>query len=158
MLAICLVTRDGVLDRAAMISCDSDAVTDPVSRVGSSHPCHTVWRNVALPLSFEQQSFYFFYFVYLPSLFCFVIISTLGNAVYPRLLCACFCVCWEQGAQIFVCVCLFSRHNNSGSCGVISLIFLDGRWPDDACYSCLMVQPGIAHPWLLYCIQWHQMG
>ena len=26
---------------------------------------------------------------------------------------------------------LFSRHNNSGSCGVIRLIFLGGGWPDD---------------------------
>jgi hypothetical protein len=36
MLAIYLVTHDGVLDRVATILCSSDAVMDPVSRVGSS--------------------------------------------------------------------------------------------------------------------------
>jgi hypothetical protein len=36
MLAIYLVTRDGVLDCAATILCGSDAVTDLVSRVRSS--------------------------------------------------------------------------------------------------------------------------
>ena len=31
---------------------------------------------------------------------------------------------------------LFSRHNNSGSCGVIRLIFLGGGWPDDVRFPC----------------------
>ena len=53
------------------------------SWVGSSRPCHRVWCNCSPP-TFELQSFYVFLFCVSSIFLFFVIISTLGNAVYPR--------------------------------------------------------------------------
>ncbi len=73
--------------------------------------------------------------------FLFLIISTLGNAVYPRHLRAYCCVHWEWRAQILIC---FGSHNNySGSCGVPSDI-LGWRMTRWAWFS---HNQGIAHPW-----------
>ena len=74
----------------------------------------------------------------------FLIISTLGNAVYPRRLCAYCCVHWEWRAQI--CICFGSHNNYSGSCGVPSDIlgWRMARW------ARLSRNQGIAHPWSSY--------
>ncbi len=74
--------------------------------------------------------------------FLILIIFTIGNAVYPRRLCAYCCVHWKWRAQILIC---FGSHNNySGSCGVPSDI-LGWRMARWAWFSC---NQGITHPWL----------
>ncbi len=75
--------------------------------------------------------------------FLFLIISPLGNVVYPWHLHAYCCVHSDWRAHILIC---FSSHNNySGSCGVLSDI-LGWRMARWAWFSCTQ---GIAHPWLL---------
>ena len=130
---------DGMLYHAAMILCGSDTVTDLV----------TGWIIMPLPHNIAQLltspylncnhficchcSNHFCCRVAMPSRCCFVIISTPENAVYPWHLHLYCCVHSERGAQIIVC---FSSHNNnSGSCWVQLLLFLGGRWPDDAWFS-----------------------
>jgi len=101
------------------------------SRVGSSHPCHMILCNCLPPLIqtviilfvigvvgisssfYSSSSLLSLYHPYL-----FLIISTLGNAVYSRRLRAYCCVHWEWRAQILIC---FGSHNNySGSCWVLT--------------------------------------
>ena len=127
------------------------------SRVGSSHPCHMILRNCLPPpirtainlfvvgvvgilsLLYASSSSLSIYHPYL-----FLIISTLGNGVYPRRLRAYCCVHWEWRAQILIC---FGSHNNySGSCGVPSDI-LGWRMARWAWFS---RNQGIAHPWSSY--------
>ncbi len=115
---------------------------------GSSHVLdhHTLatWccAIAYLPL-FELQSFYLLslssLFWYHP--FLFLIISTLGNAVYSWRLRTYCCVHWEWRAQILIC---FGSHiYYSGRCGVPSDIlgWQMARW---AWFS---RNQGIAHPW-----------
>ena len=152
---------DGVFDPAATILCGSDAVMDPVTG-RSSHPCHTILHNYLPPPIWTTIILFVVGVVgvssslYLSSLylsssssslyhpFLFLIISTLGNAIYPWRLCTYCCVHWEWRAQILIC---FGSHNNySGSCGVPSDIlgWQMARW---ARFS---HNQGIAHPWSSY--------
>ena len=121
----------GVLDRASAISCGSDAVTCPVTgRIITPLP-HDIAQiltsshlNCNLSICRRRHRFrcrchyhpsfarYFHPWKcgLLSSITLVFVVSILGmKGTTPRLLC------------------LFSRHNNSGSCGVIRLIFF-GRW------------------------------
>jgi len=81
MLTIYLGTRDGVLDRVTTISFGSDAVTDLVlGRIITPLP-HSMAQ---LPPPPNQTIVSILYTI---PFHCFVIISTLGNLVYPWLLC-----------------------------------------------------------------------
>ena len=76
--------------------------------------------------------------------FLFLIISTLGNAIYPRCLRTYRCVHWEWRAQILIC---FGSHiDYFGSCRVPSDI-LGWRMARWARFS---RNQGIAHPWSSY--------
>ena len=114
----------GVLDRASAISCGSDAVTCPVTgRIITPLP-HDIAQMLTSPhlnrnLSICRRRYHPFFALYfhpwkcglLSSITLVFVVSILGmKGTTPRLLC------------------LFSRHNNSGSCGVIRLIFFLGGW------------------------------
>ena len=120
----------GVLDRASAISCGSDAVTCPVTgRIITPLP-HDIAQMLTAPhlnnnLSICRRHCCFYRRVNHPffalhflswkcclflSITLVFVVSILGmKGTTPHLLR------------------LFSRHNNSGSCGVIRLIFF-GRW------------------------------
>jgi hypothetical protein len=135
-LSLCSLSYlGGVLGRESAISCGSDAVTDPVTgwiitplphdiaqMLTSSH----LNRNLSIcsrcRCCFCRRRYHPFFTLYfhpwkcglLSSITLVFIVSILGTKdTTPRLLR------------------LFSRHINSGSCGVIRLIFLGGGWPDD---------------------------
>jgi hypothetical protein len=124
----------GVLDRVSAISCGSDAVTCPVTGLIITPLPHDIVQMLTSPhlncnLAYLLLSSSSFLLSLLPSLLLFLLfISTLRNAVYSCLLCLfLLCPSWERRAPLLVCFCLFSRHNNSGSCRVIRLIFFGWR-------------------------------
>jgi hypothetical protein len=116
----------GVLDHASAISCGSDAVTCPVTgRIITPLP-HVIAQMPTSPhlnrnlsiccrrCCFRRRRYHPFFALYfhpwkcglLSSITLVFVVSILGTkGTTPRLLR------------------LFSRHNNSGSCGVIRLIF-----------------------------------
>ncbi len=120
----------GVLDRASTILCGSDAVTCPVTgRIITPLP-HDIAqiptsphlnRNLSIcrrRCRFCRRRYHPFFALYfhpwkcglLSSITLVFVVSILGTkGTTPRLLC------------------LFCRHNNSGSCGVIRLIFFGWR-------------------------------
>ena len=139
-MSLCLLSYlGGMLNHASVISCGSDAVMclvmgwifiplphDIVQMLMSSH----LNRN----LSICHLRHRFCCRHYRPFL---RFISTLGNAVYSRLLHLFFVVSILGIKGTTPCLpCLFSRHNNSGSSGMIRLIFLGGGWPDDVWFPC----------------------
>ncbi len=119
---------DGVLDRASTISCGSDTVTCPgMGRIITPLP-HDIAQMLTSPhlnrnlyicrcccrCRFHRRRYHPFFVLYfhpwkcglLSSITLVFVVSILGTeGTTPRLLC------------------LFSRHNNSGSCGVIRLKF-----------------------------------
>jgi len=135
----------GVFDHAAMISCGSDTVTDPVTGWIITPLPHDIAQLLTSPYLNCNQSICRCCrrcFDTIP--FCFYISSTLGNAVYSWHLHAYCCVRWEWRAQILIC---FGSHiNYSGSCRVLSYI-LGSRMARWAWFS---RNQGIAHPWSSY--------
>ncbi len=130
-MSLCLLYYlGGVLDRVSMIS----SVTCPVTGQIITPLPHDIVQVLTSPhlnrnLSYLSSLSLLFLLLPLPSLLLLLLfISTLGNAVYSRLLRSfLLCPSWERRAPLLVCFCLFSRHNNSGSCGVIRLIFFGWR-------------------------------
>jgi hypothetical protein len=134
-MSLCLLSYlGGMLDCVSAISCGSDIVTCPGTGQIITPLLHDIAKMLTSPhlnrnLSYLSLSLSSFLLSSLPSLLLFLLfISTLGNAVYSCLL-RLFLLCpsWERRAPLLVCFCLFSRHNNSGSCGVIRLIFFGWR-------------------------------
>ena len=155
MSSCSLSNLGGVFDRVATILVGPDAVTDPVTgRIITPLP-HDIAQLLTSPhLNYNHSFFVSVIVISLllyssllsPSLyhpFLFLIISILGNAVYPWRLHAYCCVNWEWRAQILIC---FGSHSNySGSCRVPSDI-LGWRMARLAWFS---HNQGIAHPWSL---------
>jgi hypothetical protein len=101
---------------------------------GSSHSCARLITVFLPPASLPPtRRLFVVVVVVMPSLllfFCFI--STLGNAVYSRLIRSfLLCPSWERRAPLLLCFACLAGTKNSGSCGAICLIFLGGGWPDD---------------------------
>jgi len=132
-MSLCLLSYlGGVLDHASMILCDSDAVTYPVTGwiitplpqdIAQMLTSPHLNRNLSIcccccRCRFHRRRYHLFFALYfhpwkcglLSSITLVFVVSILGTkGTTPRLLC------------------FFSRNNNSGSCGVIRLIFFGWR-------------------------------
>ncbi len=95
--------------------------------------------NAHVP-TFELQSIYFLLSSSssssIPSLFCFLFLPLEMWSTLVFYACFVVSILGTKGTTPPRLIHLFSRHNNSGSCGVIRLIFLGGGWPDDVRFPC----------------------